>query len=421
MVSLASISGIGSGNYFARSLGIAVVCLSAGCAKAPFISINTPSDTERSEGRALAPDAEIDISGYLKVDAIYDLKQDLGDYFDFSALENKPRSHHLRVQGRETRISVRARHVTQMGAVRALIEGDFFSGKHVEPNIQMRHVWGEWEVTDTIRLGIGQTWRNFMSTSSGIPTVDYNGPAGLMNKSRNAQLRLTHNSGPFEVALSIEKPSFESAALQSTMPDLTARLQYTLPGGASVLFSSVARYFSTAVTPTMVKGDQAVGWGIQTAANFEVMRAVNLSTSAMVGAGLGNYLLGGGQALWQEAGGKLHLNTALGLFAGATITLTPQLSTNIGWGYAMRNTQEATEEANFAHGTNLATTSVTKETMSIHVNLLWEPIESMRLGLEASWGRRKYVQPDSPGTNRNACQRRSNSRPLRRSKSRPLA
>ncbi|QPC43694.1 porin [Kaustia mangrovi] len=352
-----------------------------------------------------APVHEVTVSGYVKGDVIYDFNQDLGNQFTYTDItEGTDSAEHIRLHAEQSRFRIKSRSDTSIGQIRTLIEGDFWGG-----DFRVRHAWGEWDMTPNFTLGVGRYWRNFMSVDSGISTVDFNGPVGLIGTSRNNQVRLTYHDGPMEFAVSIEDPTGDSSqgngddlltgaigtittpatatvatgGASDNLPDLNARWQYSGPGDTLFLVSGMLRDFHTD-GDLGVDGDSALGWAVQGATNINLADFATLSTSVMYGDGIGNYLLGASYGAYANANGNIDTIAGLGLFAGLSFTVTDATSFNVGWGWTKMDSGDTREAADL-YGEEL-----NREIMSVHANIMWQPVQEMKLGWELMWADRKY-------------------------------
>lgn len=339
------------------------------------------------------PLTEITVSGYVKGDVILDFDHDLGDEFDYNELTAGTKHTHTRMHARQSRLRVSSKTDTAVGQVRTLIEGDFFANTSSNPFsapsrdmlLQLRHAWGEWEILPGTIFGAGQYWRNFKSTFSGIPTVDYRGPAGELDKTRNAQVRLTNITGPIEFAVSAEEIALADRA---NIPDFTARLQYSLPGGSAFMLSGVTRYFRS--QPDLLIEQRRLGWGGQIAANIDLGGYAVFTASAMAGEGLGDYLQGGGAGAWQKETGEIRLIPAYGLFGGLRFNLSDTTNLNLGVGYAKTNGKAVQRQVEYDHSVGRTQGLYNRQVTSLHANVMWEPLDQVRFGWEVIWAQRKY-------------------------------
>ncbi|MGF7158993.1 hypothetical protein FHS85_000603 [Rhodoligotrophos appendicifer] len=348
-----------------------------------------------------APTHEVTISGYVKGDVIYDFDQDLGDFFSYTRIASVKNSTHTRLHARQSRFNIKSGSDTRIGQIRTLIEGDFMAGGSEGPaEFRLRHAWGEWDLTPHFTLGAGRYWQNFMSPFTGITTVDFNGDVGLIGRTRNDQVRFTWRDGPALAAMSLENPTAERGDLISAgakagtkapgtsdnLPDLNVRMQYDIPGGHQLVVSGLLRNYH-AESNGGRGGDDALGWGVQGAANIQLTEFALLSAGAMYGRGLGSYLLGPSFGAYVKDG-NIELVEQLGLFAGITVNVTDATSINLGWGYSDQNDKEIA--ASRVENANV-------DVMSAHANIIWQPVEQLRLGAEVMWGRREFTT-DNRGT-----------------------
>ncbi|WP_342641890.1 porin [Rhodoligotrophos ferricapiens] len=347
------------------------------------------------------PVHEVTVSGYVKGDFIYDFRQDLGDYFDYSQIfDDRYDRKHVRLHARQTRFRIQSKSDTAIGQIRTLIEGDFYSGGSFGGvDFRMRHAWGEWDITPNWTFGAGQTWRNFMSLITGITTVDFNGPVGLLGTTRVGQLRLTYRNGPQTFAVAVEDSSGENEWIYARgrnddMPDVSGRWQYDSPGGHQFLISAAGRRFVTERQLGAFRSDDALGWVVQGAATINLADLATFSTSVIYGDGVGNYILGNGPAYWVDpTTGKMSTISALGLFAGVGIPVTDTTSVNIGWGMARPDRGDIKHAAILGAPAN----HLNREVMSIHGNIIWNPVNELRLGWEIIYAEREYYDAADTG------------------------
>ncbi|MGF7161715.1 hypothetical protein FHS85_003356 [Rhodoligotrophos appendicifer] len=355
-----------------------------------------------------APVHEVTIAGYVKGDVIYDFDQDLGDFFSYTAIDGQKDQDHVRLHARQSRFNIKSKSDTAVGQVRTLIEGDFFSGGSFGgTDFRLRHAWGEWDVTPNWTFGAGQTWRNYMSVFTGITTVDFNGDVGLIGTSRAAQVRLQWHDGPMQFGVAAEAPQegqLLNAFGQSSanIPDFTARFQYDAPGGHKFLVSGGLRTYhldgdvgagSPVVGP--FNSDTKLGWAIQGAANINLADIATLTTSVQYGDGIGNYAFGANGGAYVDATGDIHTIQALGIFAGLIFNVTDTTSLNFGWGWTDQKRSDfinAAEDAEFLGGNGANRNG---DVMSAHANIIWQPVQQLRLGWEVMWGQRQRTVDQS--------------------------
>ena len=170
---------------------------------------------------------EVKVGGYVKVDAIYDLDQDLGPSLDASVIDTTPglpSNPNFQMHAKQTRINVTA---TQE-KVNVFVEGDFYGGQGTElvsnsAHFRLRHAYGK-----VGNFLAGQTWSTFLDATWIVSpsTVDFAGPAGAINTVRQTQFRWTVTEG---LDLAIENPENQIRAEvhADTLPDFVARYAST--------------------------------------------------------------------------------------------------------------------------------------------------------------------------------------------------
>ncbi len=346
-----------------------------------------------------APVHEVTVSGYVKGDVIYDFDEDLGDYFSYTAITGRRDQDHVRLHARQTRFAIKSKSDTAIGQIRTVIEGDFLSGGSFgNTDFRLRWAWGEWDFIPNWTFGAGRYDTNFMSPFTGTTTVDFNGDVGLIGTSRTNQVRLTYASGGMTFAFAVEEPlgdlgdlidqfgeSFVTAENSSNdIPNFTARWQYDAPGGHQFLISGVMQNYHTDSALGGVS-DSAVGWGVQGAANINLADIATLTASVMYGDGIGSYLFGNTIGAYVDVDGDIHTTEALGLYAGVIFNVTDTTSLNLSWGYADMNKSEVLRAS---------ADNTTIDVMSAHANILWRPVEQLRLGWEVMWADRKFLDFD---------------------------
>ncbi|WP_137390676.1 DcaP family trimeric outer membrane transporter [Rhodoligotrophos defluvii] len=348
-----------------------------------------------------APVHEVTVAGYVKGDVIYDFDEDLGDFFSYTAITGRENQEHVRLHARQTRFNIKSKSDTAIGQIRTVIEGDFLSGGSFgNTDFRLRYAWGEWDFMPNWTFGAGRYDTNFMSPFTGTTTVDFNGDVGLIGTSRTDQVRVTYTTGPMLFALAVENPLGDAGDLidqggeafvaafnsSNNVPNFTARWQYDAPGGHQFLVSGVVQNYHTD-SELGGESESAVGWGVQGAVNINLADVALLTTSVMYGDGIGSFLFGNTIGAYVDIDGDIHTTEALGLYAGISFELTDATSLNLSWGYAdMKKSEVLRANAN----------NTTIDVMSAHANILWQPVEQLRLGWEVMWADRKFLEVDGP-------------------------
>jgi hypothetical protein len=344
-------------------------------------------------------DTEIEISGYIKADFIFDTSESVGDLFVTESLTTGTADddQRFRAHARQSRLRVKTFTPTDLGEVTTHLEGDFFGngGNEVFSNshsFRLRHA------TATIGgLRIGQYWTNFMPIESYPSTVDFQGPAGIPFI-RQAQLRYTHElSDLWSVSGSLENSEFSGrdangAFSESTTratndfginagldqaPDVTLATTYADNWGL-VKLSGVGRYLGS---PNDA-GDDAFGWGVNLSGNAEPWAGGILRGSLTYGDGVGRYILNGfGQDGFVDRNGDVETIEAYGVTVQIGHNVSEDIQTLLAFGrYEAMDTFRPGDLDN---------------TNSVHATVFWNPIDFVTFGSEVIWGNREDANGDS--------------------------
>ena len=131
------------------------------CAATAALLTTTSMTQADHNGEHGSKDLEVKVSGYVKVDAIYDLDQDLGPSFNAAAIDtnqNTSSDASFQMHAKQSRLNVTA----TKEHVKIVVEGDFFTpeGNQLISNssgFRMRHAYGQ-----VGNFLAGQTWSTFM-------------------------------------------------------------------------------------------------------------------------------------------------------------------------------------------------------------------------------------------------------------------
>lgn len=343
-------------------------------------------------------DTSIKIGGYVKGDLIYDIGPDTGDSFAASAIpadgspEDK-RDGSFRAHARQTRINLTTWTPTDYGEVKTFVEGDFFGAGGNErlsnsTSFRLRHAYGQ--VGPVL---IGQTWSLFMPLASYPTTIDFFGPAG-MPFVRQGQLRYTFDAGNgLTIAGSVENSELaaHNAAGKlvgsdggdvkigiDTLPDFVAAVEYGKDGWNAKL-SGVARLLELEGAGT--NSESEFGWGVHASAVIPTFGKDSLQLNFTYGDGIGRYIINGvGNDAFVDANGRLDTIEAYGIAVGYTRQWSEHWQSNVVYGR-----YEALD-------TFLPTDTETLDT--VHVNLIWQPSDRFRYGIEYIFGHRGFDDGD---------------------------
>jgi hypothetical protein len=264
-------------------------------------------------------------------------------------------------------------------------------------------------------LLIGQTDYLENVTNVGIDTVDFYGDAGPLAKTRIPQVRLTWSDGPLTWAVAMEDPTYDSSTV---MPNFAGFIGYDIAGGHSIQLTGViadyddseGRYDDVFTTNTQV-GDPAsgiagfdadgnpiynattnlpgsevdsvtvdgdgIGWAILAGASFNLADVA----TANVGAGYGQGEIV--RSLNQTGNSRQRVDVdgdlmeAWAIQGGLSFGINETTTFNVGAGY-----EEYLGEL---------TTNWIDHAVTVHANIMWQPVKQMKLGWEVMWGQINYA------------------------------
>lgn len=375
--------------------------------------------TGRSPGSFLIPgtNTEFSISGYVKADFIYDLKQAQGGSISASGLAVVPPPAMLPPQdkfqahARQSRIRISTSTPTPLGDLNAVIETDFFGagGNQNQSNsygMRLRNAYVE-----IGGLLVGQYWTNFGTLNAVPGTLDFGGPAGY-TFIRQAQVRWTQSiDDKLRFAVSLENPEarqracsvliaaclaraggagvipalgfvgppfFVGSRFLDRLPDAVAALEYNDDWG-QVRFSVLGRQLTTP------DGRQsALGYGINIGGTFAAWLGGNILANFTYGDGIGRYLIDGvGEGAFYgflpgRAGPVLETKSAYGIVLGANHRFTDTVMGQLAWG------RYEIEDA-------MRLSAPFKRVTTLHASLFWSPLSRLTFGGEVIYYERENV------------------------------
>ena len=332
----------------------------------------------------------VSFSGYVKLDAIYDLDQDFGDSFSGydgyngggtpskilleGDVSGQPKSS---LHARQTRLRFDSLTPTNMGNLKTRIETDFYySGGGY---LRLRHAYASLG-----SLLAGQTWTILQDENTYADTVDFEGPVGVVAW-RKPQLRYTQAMGKnltAQVALDDpSSPTILSAggalSSQDRLPNLLAALRLKTGWGAINVSGLVGQVLHEDDTVEESLTISALHLG----ANLGLGKDTRLWGTFNVGqGGLTNYMIGATAAATLSAGGKLEAVDSMGGFVGLTHNWSGSVSSGVYYGWVESDYGDA--EATFAR-------DLSQSQRTLHANIWWNPAPKMRVGAEYIQGWRE--------------------------------
>jgi len=307
------------------------------------------------------------------------------------------------VTANQTRVNLEVRQQTATGPIRAFIEGDFNGDGDT---FRLRHAFGQYRW-----MLAGKTWTTLMDVNSQPEQVDFEGINGQV-LARQSQLRIFPNFGQnMSFRLALENPdtdvvngtgvrghsdivmSVDRLPLGSIgswgLSDWNSRVGVILRDLQAQDVESDEDVAGNGNIPT----DSETGWGITTSGKRSLTWWAQedfFVWQLTYGEGIGRYIndlgtIGGGDAVFDPAG-KLH---ALPIFAGYFsyqhrwpkdfwfLKKWPgQMRSNFTLSWVNINNFDFQEGNNY------------HQTLRASVNLIYQPAQKIRLGVELLWGER---------------------------------
>lgn len=342
-------------------------------------------------------DTSVQIGGYVKFDAIYDLDQDLGDtlFVDGIDVTNEDSDTSFRAHARQSRLYIKTSTPTALGNATTHIEGDFFGGGGNEVfsnsrSFRLRHAYGE-----VAGLLAGQTWSNFMHFTAYPTTVDFDGPVGV-SFIRQAQLRYTVPFGDSALSFAAENPEatgFDGS--RDTAPDLTVRYQWD--GDNAGLETAVLGRRLETDDAAASSDDSTIGYGLMLAGRYDVTPSTTLMAGGIYGEGVGRYLYTANGvedgsdsigAAFIDADGELDTIEAYGFNVAATQQWTDRFSSVLSYGQ-VRGDRPG----------DIFPDS-TRKLESVHFGHFFQLTDPVTLMFEVSHGRKEIQSGDSEDNTR---------------------
>jgi hypothetical protein len=337
-------------------------------------------------------DVAMKIGGYVKADFIYDFDPiDATDAFVTTTIPvGAAHRTNARFHARQTRLSFDTRWASGERTIRIFVEGDFFSESD---RYRLRHAYGE-----VGSLLVGQTWTTFTDVAAAPATLDFEGSVSSVNR-RQAQARWTQSilCEDLTLALAVEDTRFVietpvgiTADPRSPSPDFVGHLrlkrrwgQFQIAGlyrilGIQPSGASVPTYGEDVVT--------APAWGLNFTGAILVSRSTKAYYQIVFGDGIGSYRSLPDAA--PSAANDIALLPLFGWMVGITHDWNDRLSSNF------------TYAENLLDNTAFQPADDVHRTTYLAANLIWNPLERVRVGIEYLYGLRENVDREVGSANR---------------------
>jgi hypothetical protein len=337
-----------------------------------------------------AGDVDADVYGYARLNASYDINEDIADAGQsgsIGSVSDSDNEGHFGLSAVQSRIGAKAKH--ESGAS-VTVEGDFYGNGG--GGFRLRHAYGEYN-----GILAGQTWSNFNSFTGNTPTLDFSGAIGWAGtQARDAQIRYT--TGGFSVSLEEPKSSIDGAEetelgdpavvdnSEKRLPSLTARYE----GSSGPISFSGAGVINQVAYEDSTDDDSAVGFGVFGAAKFQVTDMVSVQGNLQYTDGANSYLyLSGGDDAYIDDNGSLETVSGMGGTIGTSVSLGSGRSVNVVYGM----TKIDVDDSCYADSTN-------ETRANLLANYMFTPVENVTMGVELQHWMTETKGGDSEDANR---------------------
>ncbi|MCM2369443.1 DcaP family trimeric outer membrane transporter [Aporhodopirellula aestuarii] len=325
------------------------------------------------------------IGGFVKADFIYDFAPiDSTDSFVTTSIPvGAPPRTNARFHARQTRLSFDTRWVSDEHTIRIFVEGDFFGDGN---QYRLRHAYGE-----VGSLLVGQTWTTFTDVASAPATLDFEGSVSSVNR-RQAQARWTQPllGDDLTLALAIEDTQFNieppvgvTGDPRSQSPDFVGHLRLKTD---LLRFQAAGLYRVVGFQPTGAEVLTRDAWGFNFAGSILLTERSKVYSQIVFGEGIGSY-----RGLPDAAPTAVDQGDLLPLFGwmvGYTQDWNDDLSSNLTYAEnSLDNT--AFQDPDDVHRTTY-----------LAANLIWSPLERVKVGIEYLYGTRENVDRASAPAHR---------------------
>ncbi|MDF1746682.1 MAG: DcaP family trimeric outer membrane transporter [Gimesia sp.] len=341
------------------------------------IGLNLYSAPEFEGGLIVfGPNVAMKFGGFVKADFIYDFNPiDSTDSFITTSIPvGAPPRTNSRFHARQSRLSFDTRWLSQDHVIKIFVEGDFFSeGDH----FRLRHAYGE-----VGSLLVGQTWTTFTDVAAAPATLDFEGSVSNVNR-RQAQARWTNTIFHDDLSLAlavedtqfiIEPPFGITGDARSPSPDFVGHLRLERERGR---FQVASLYRIVGFQPTGEAVITKSAWGLNFTGVYLLSDNTKAYSQILFGKGIGSYRdLPDAAPIAADRSGLLPL---FGWMVGVTHNWNESLSSNF------------TYAENRLGSTAFQDPTDVEKTTYLAANLIYSPLERVRVGIEYLYGIRENV------------------------------
>jgi hypothetical protein len=325
-------------------------------------------------------DWKVDLYGFARVAAAYDIDEDIadggraGDFENITTDGSDTSDGHFGADATGSRIGLTT---TSPEGVKVLVEFDFDNNGTLEP--RLRRAFGEYK-----GVLIGQEWSNFNSFVGNPSILDWDslpGRAGLQGRITQAR----YTNGPLSFSVEDDTSSSgnqtniaNAVGDKSSLPVFTARLE-DKAGGLSYSVAGLLKQIAYEDTAPGGDDESALGFAVFAAGRIAVTDMLTVMGSVSFADGASNYIYRSGENFggfegYAETNGDLETIETYGANIGAGLNLGGGRSINIGYGTTMKDLDDAVDAG-------LSGATAESNTM-VAVNYQWKPVERVNMGVE---------------------------------------
>lgn len=305
-------------------------------------------------------------------------------------LEGAHNNAQMKMSARDSRLWVKSRTPTEYGALRTLVEIDFWGSDGNEKNVnahnpRLRHAY--------LQIG-GLTAGQTNSAFNAFVTVDT--ISFIINDTfvRQPLIRLSFENETLGYDLSFEQPETTLVDKNGAMltpqddvvPDIIARVRY-YPAWGEAALAVMGRFIaqdhtSLSDATQTTKKDSALGYGVNLSAKIKTFDRDDIRLDAQYGKGMGRYLAydayGAG---FIDDTGEIALQESFGWHVGYRHYWAKTWRSTLAWAYARTKNDDRIVVSD--------RDAVNKSASSLQANLFWDAVPNGLVGVEFAKGKRE--------------------------------
>ena len=347
-------------------------------------------DEFKGAWRLPGTDAALAIGGYVKASVVYNYDPlEIKDRFIVGSIPvgesfADDKEAQSSITASQSRLNFDLREPTDVGLLRAFIEGDF---AEENDTFRLRHAFGQWN-----RILAGKTWSAFVDTQASPEEVDFEGLNGRINV-RQSQVRIMPVLGEdyqFQFSMEDPNPQIENGTGVTRTPDLVATGRFTPSDRLHVKVGLLGREIRAQQSLLGSSGggvDKTYAWGLTISGRFTTPKLDERDSLL--------FQLNGGDGIGRYVNDLSSVGNFDGIFNPETgdLELFDILSGYVSWQHWW--TSGKNMRSNFTLGVvsvdnpGFISGDAYKQTVRASTNILWAPTPRIDLGIEYLWGKRE--------------------------------